>query len=56
MNSSMVVLSQPLAWNSSFFSRLKKLSQAALSGEQALLDIERMRRAPAIQVGQPGHR
>ena len=51
-----VVLFQSRGWNSLFFSLPKKPSQAALSGEHALRDIERVRFALLILDSQPGQR
>jgi len=52
----MGALSRFLAQNSLFFSRPKKPSQAALSGEQALRGKEGVRPASPIRVSQPGER
>ena len=54
--SSMLVESQSRAKNISVFSRPKKPSQAALSGEHPLRDIERTSFASVILVSQPGQR
>jgi hypothetical protein len=54
--SSTVVESQSRAKNISVFSRPKKPSQAALSGEHPLRDIERTSFASVILVSQPGQR
>ncbi len=53
---SMVVESQSRSKNISVFSRPKKPSQAALSGEHPLRDIERISFASAILASQPGQR